>query len=127
MNNQSLIKHTTRQHPNGDASSDPSLRPFACEYENCESTFRFREHLKAHQRTVHNGKLTSINRKSDFIEFIFSQENRDQLRLVQLRIRQAEELQSAHEASARDQQAWKEECKSVRARVDPINRIKNLK
>lgn len=55
---ESLKKHKLSKHSD-DPDLDPSLvpHPFACDYEGCQSTFRFSAALKRHTITVHNSKF----------------------------------------------------------------------
>jgi uncharacterized Zn-finger protein len=48
-NGESLKKHTERMH----REFESDARPFACEYEGCSSTFKFKDYLRLHVREVH--------------------------------------------------------------------------
>lgn len=50
VTNQSLKKHLTRQH----RDCDLDVRPFACDYEGCNSTFKYEDFLTRHKKDVHS-------------------------------------------------------------------------
>ncbi|CAG9810474.1 unnamed protein product [Chironomus riparius] len=52
VTNQSLRKHMTRQHQ--DVGKD--VRSFACDYEGCNSIFKYEDFLFRHKKDVHNPK-----------------------------------------------------------------------
>lgn len=60
VNGQSLRQHETRQH-----ETRHDARPFACDFENCTSTFNYEKLLKRHKKTVHFSELFSNEVQSD--------------------------------------------------------------
>ncbi|KAG5668739.1 hypothetical protein PVAND_016666 [Polypedilum vanderplanki] len=59
VNNKTLSNHVQRQH--NDVGND--AKPFACDFEGCNSTFKYENYLQNHKRDVHVRKRTRVRSK----------------------------------------------------------------